>query len=220
MRQRDPEKLGAIAAAALRVFTRQGYQQTLMADVAREAGVAAGTLYLYVESKEALLELALEQAESGIVAERSLPMAGRGIERIAAGLRDRLEKTADWKVLKAALARRRAPDPGAEMRGIAAELYDFIAGARHLIWLLDRCAVELAPFAKVFHDRVKGAYLGDLAAYVRKRQPEVDATAAARLVMEMIVWMAAHRHRDALPPPIDEACARETAIVFAVKVLR
>ncbi len=50
------EKRTAILAAALEVFAERGYADTRLEDVARKAGVAKGTIYLYVPSKEALFE--------------------------------------------------------------------------------------------------------------------------------------------------------------------
>src|SRR5512147_460823 len=57
-----PGRLAAIADAAARVFTRQGFRLSQVADVAREAGVAAGTVYLYAADKTALLDLAIRAA--------------------------------------------------------------------------------------------------------------------------------------------------------------
>jgi AcrR family transcriptional regulator len=47
-------KRDRIVGAALRLFAHQPYQEVTMDSVAKEAGVAKGTLYLYFESKEAL----------------------------------------------------------------------------------------------------------------------------------------------------------------------
>src|SRR5215470_6107707 len=47
-------KRDAILAAALELFGRYGYRRTSIDDIARQAGVAKGTVYLYVENKEAL----------------------------------------------------------------------------------------------------------------------------------------------------------------------
>jgi len=44
-----------ILEAAVRAFSRHGYHNCTMAAVAREAGVADGTLYLYVKGKQDLL---------------------------------------------------------------------------------------------------------------------------------------------------------------------
>ncbi len=51
-RQRQKnERRDAILSAARKVFAQRGYDGTTMADIAREAGVAAGTVYLYFASK-------------------------------------------------------------------------------------------------------------------------------------------------------------------------
>jgi AcrR family transcriptional regulator len=49
------DKREAILAAALRLLALHGLHDTPMSALAREAGVAAGTLYLYFPSKEALI---------------------------------------------------------------------------------------------------------------------------------------------------------------------
>jgi len=49
------DKREAILAAARRLIARSGLHNTPMSALAREAGVAAGTLYLYFPSKEAMI---------------------------------------------------------------------------------------------------------------------------------------------------------------------
>ena len=51
-----------IVQAALNVFERQGFEAAKMVEIAEEAGVAKGTLYLYFENKSALLEGVIETA--------------------------------------------------------------------------------------------------------------------------------------------------------------
>ncbi len=43
----DPDKPQQIIDAAVRVFARKGYFSSRVSDIAREAGIAAGTIYLY-----------------------------------------------------------------------------------------------------------------------------------------------------------------------------
>ncbi|MFN0121965.1 MAG: TetR/AcrR family transcriptional regulator [Blastocatellia bacterium] len=50
-----PEKFTAILRAATQVFARSGFFNSKVADVARAAGVADGTVYLYFKSKDELL---------------------------------------------------------------------------------------------------------------------------------------------------------------------
>lgn len=49
------DKREAILRAAIRVFANNGYFNSKVADIAREAGVADGTVYLYFKSKEEIL---------------------------------------------------------------------------------------------------------------------------------------------------------------------
>src|SRR5438876_11736827 len=51
----DPGRRGQIVRAAAAVLGRQGYGETSLKDVAREAGVAPGLLHYYFESKQELL---------------------------------------------------------------------------------------------------------------------------------------------------------------------
>jgi AcrR family transcriptional regulator len=51
-----------IIAAALKVFAKKGFGNTRAEDVATQARIAKGTLYLYFDSKEAIYEAALAHA--------------------------------------------------------------------------------------------------------------------------------------------------------------
>jgi len=48
-------KYHLILEAAVKVFARQGFYQSTVAQIAREAGVADGTIYLYFKNKEDIL---------------------------------------------------------------------------------------------------------------------------------------------------------------------
>lgn len=52
---RDPDKPQQIIEAAVRVFARKGYFNSRVSDIAREAGIAAGTIYLYFATKDDIL---------------------------------------------------------------------------------------------------------------------------------------------------------------------
>src|SRR5919204_4998491 len=55
-------KRDAILRAAIDVFAERGYFNAQVADVARAAGVAAGTVYLYFKSKDDLLVSIFERS--------------------------------------------------------------------------------------------------------------------------------------------------------------
>src|SRR5258707_8014542 len=54
-------KRESILRAATRVFARNGYFNSKVADIAREADVADGTVYLYFKSKEEILHSIFDQ---------------------------------------------------------------------------------------------------------------------------------------------------------------
>lgn len=56
----------AILTAAERVFGRLGFHEAKMADIAAEAGVAAGTLYNYFENKDEVFASILQRGEEQV----------------------------------------------------------------------------------------------------------------------------------------------------------
>jgi len=54
-RRRTDDKRQRILAAATRVFARKGYFASRVSDIARKAGVADGTIYLYFRNKDDIL---------------------------------------------------------------------------------------------------------------------------------------------------------------------
>lgn len=55
-----PDRERVIIDAALKVFSRKGYADTRMADIAREAGMSYGLIYHYFENKEKLFDAIVE----------------------------------------------------------------------------------------------------------------------------------------------------------------
>lgn len=64
-----PEKYDAILRAAISVFARNGFFNSKVADVAREAGVADGTVYLYFKNKDHVLVSIFESIMDEAIAE-------------------------------------------------------------------------------------------------------------------------------------------------------
>jgi len=59
---KDPEiRKQEILDAAMTVFVRKGYEETSMADIARELNVVQGLCYRYFKSKQVLYQVAMEQ---------------------------------------------------------------------------------------------------------------------------------------------------------------
>jgi TetR/AcrR family transcriptional regulator, fatty acid metabolism regulator protein len=82
------DKREAILKAATQVFARNGFFQSQVADVARAAGVAAGTVYLYFRSKDDLLVTLFERTMQDAIADAREALEG------VADPRERLTKIA------------------------------------------------------------------------------------------------------------------------------
>jgi TetR/AcrR family transcriptional regulator, fatty acid metabolism regulator protein len=65
---RDPDKPQQIIDAAVRVFARSGFYNSRVSDIAREAGIASGTIYLYVKTKDEILVTLFREKMAAFVA--------------------------------------------------------------------------------------------------------------------------------------------------------
>jgi TetR/AcrR family fatty acid metabolism transcriptional regulator len=70
------DKRAAILRAAIRVFAHNGYFNSKVADIAREAGVADGTVYLYFKSKEEILHSIFDRSVDEAVADARKQLDG------------------------------------------------------------------------------------------------------------------------------------------------
>ncbi|MBI2788575.1 MAG: TetR/AcrR family transcriptional regulator [Elusimicrobia bacterium] len=75
---RDPDsKKRLILAAARRMLVKRGFQDIVLDDIAHEAGVAKGTLFLHFKDKEALFSAVFADIVDGLGLElESLPKTG------------------------------------------------------------------------------------------------------------------------------------------------
>ena len=73
---KDPDKPQQIVDAAIRVFARNGYYNSRVSDIAREAGIASGTIYLYFPTKEEILVTLFREKMAAFVAHLRREIAG------------------------------------------------------------------------------------------------------------------------------------------------
>lgn len=66
-RPADPHRREEILQAATEVFIEQGYSEARLADIAKRAGVVISTLYLYFDSKEAMVRAIAQHIRQGLL---------------------------------------------------------------------------------------------------------------------------------------------------------
>ncbi len=64
---KDPKKVDSIHAAAMKLVINTGFSGLKMADVASQAGMATGTLYIYYKSKELLINAIYFETKKEII---------------------------------------------------------------------------------------------------------------------------------------------------------
>jgi AcrR family transcriptional regulator len=213
--------------AATAVFLEQGYRRTQVADVAARMGLAKGSVYTYVESKEALLDCVLRHADrtGRVELPDELPVRTPPPGATPALLAKRLAEEGALPALAAALSRTRVTKVRAELGAILGELYDALARHRVVIKLVERCAPDYPELARIWYRAGRegalaqlGRYLEDRARRGKLRRFE-DGAVAARIVLETLVFWAVHRHWDPSPHAVDEAAAKRTALSFLTSAL-
>ncbi len=88
-RGRPGHDLESVLATSVTVFTERGFDRTSIDDLARRLGVGKSAIYHHVDSKDALLGLALDRALDGLEAAASEARTGEGsaLERLEQLLR-------------------------------------------------------------------------------------------------------------------------------------
>ena len=85
----DPEKRRRILEAAIRTFGRRGFHEARIADIAADAKVAEGTVYLYFRNKEDLLGVVFDESMDDVLEK------GRAVARTDAPAAERLTALLD-----------------------------------------------------------------------------------------------------------------------------
>ncbi len=182
-----------IAQAALEVFSTRGYGEATVREIARRAGVAEGTVYLYFRSKRDLLVAAWESlALAGVLtplrqAETSPP--GSEERLLAAILRDQFQVLLRHGSFFRLVMHRADVDPEFRRR-IRARVRQFLVEVTRLLQRgVQRGAVARLNFEVVV--RALGALIRGLVLFDRydpkplfdRYSPEVVAREVARLIL-------------------------------------
>jgi AcrR family transcriptional regulator len=190
-------------------------------------GLSKGSIYTYVENKEALFDCVLRHADRSARVElpRALPVPAPPPGATLQLVEKRLSDESSLPSLTAALSRTRVADMRAELEAVLGELYDSLARHRASIKLIERCARDYPELTKVWYRAGREAALSRLAGYLEDRARRgrlrrfEDGAVAARIVLETLVFWAVHRHWDPSPQAVDESSAKRTALAFLTSAL-
>jgi AcrR family transcriptional regulator len=214
-----PDRFADIARAATREFGRLGYRRTQMANVAVEAGVSAGAIYSYVESKEALFHLVFAYGfgqldRDDAVRPLATPTMADTVKLIGQGLR----KATATPRLRVALESDPPRDVRAELTEIIDERYTTIERVWPLLAVIERSAADLPDLEVLYFQRGRRGYLAQLTRYLDARartghlRATTDAAVAARMLLETITWFAWHRREDRDAGLYNDERARTTIV--------
>jgi len=185
--------------AATRVFLEKGYRRTQMSDVAQALHVAQGTLYLYVESKEALFDTVMRFSVSPeFLNKLQLPIRTPPASTTLSFIRKAVTKGSRIASLDAALSLQHPHDGRAELKKIAEELYSKASGNWLALKLLDRSALDWPELAALWFGKYRLSILQQLSRYFEIRmggghlRKVPDPATAARLVLEIVAAFAIH----------------------------
>lgn len=202
----------------MRVFGERGLGGTKMSDIAAVAGVSQGTLYNYVESKEALFHLLLDRALGAeSPAPDALPLARPDPRALAARMQQAMAATFKLPHLDEALARRRVTDAAGELRQVIDELFERTLSTREAADMLERSVADVPELAAVFYGHVRGSILDRLATLLGRRMAaghhrNAHPPALARLVLESVTMFARHLYHDRAPLGFDLGSARSVVV--------
>ncbi len=221
------ERLGEVIAAAVRVFTTDGYRAARMSDVARAAGLSEAAIYRYVESKEGLFVLAirhallLEDMPSGA----EFPLRPPSLAQMIDQARDFVAAEVPFGSLARALRAPEPGDPAAELEAVMRELFSLETQTREAADMIERSARELPELADLLITGLRQPVLRALTEYLDTRakagmlRAAPDTPAAACLVLETLTWFARHRHSDPYAAAIPDDLAEDTAIDALIHAL-
>lgn len=142
------DKREAILRAATRVFARNGYFNSKVADIAREAGVADGTVYLYFKSKEEILHSVFDRNMAEAIAE------GRAQLGVIQDSREKLRRIARTHLERLGADRDLAVVFQVELRGSTKFMQEFSAAGFAEYLELIRAAFAEGQAAGVFREEL------------------------------------------------------------------
>jgi AcrR family transcriptional regulator len=227
-RKRPDDRIARLVEIATEVFiSSQGYQRTQMDEVARQLGVSKGSLYLYVESKEALFDLCVRYADDPDAVTRdefSLPYKSAGGEEALGYVQVRLAQDPAFQEMIGILLTEESLEPARDLERLVRILYGALGRNRKSIKLIEAAASDHPNLSKIWYPNARGQLLEVLLPFVERHllagafRPLTSAPIAARHLIETCTFWAVHRHWDPSPQSIDEDKLEDALVELVLRV--
>lgn len=188
-----------------------------MTDVGAQLELSHALLYRYVESKEALFELALRYAiDSAALSTIEIPLPTPPAGQIFELLKGWAKDATRFPVLSRALSSPAPSDVIGEFSAILEERYRFMEHNQVLFALIETSAPDIPELHAFYFTKGRRRQVRQLADYLERRitsghlRPVSNVEVAARFIVESIAWFAWHRKADLDPATIDDDEVRQT----------
>ena len=143
------DKREAILRAGIRVFANKGFFNSKVADIAGEAGIADGTVYLYFKSKDDILHSIFDRAMADFIAEGKKELEGIDSPDL------RLRRIAELHLERLGADRDMAIVFQVELRGSTKFMQEFSAAGFHEYLEIIRKTIEDCQSNGLFRSDVK-----------------------------------------------------------------
>ena len=219
-REKQLNRMEKIVTAASKCFWANGYRQTQMADIAKEAAVSAGSIYNYFSGKEALFHFLIRVESLQLPPEQwpEIPIPAPKPRATLKLLEEESRKIVIVDALEAAIARDECPDPSAELEAIVRQFFEKNCRYRALLTLVERSVADWPELANVLRKNFSTPTRSKLKEYLDKRISQglfrqvPDTYASARLITTLVNWFAKQRPYSLDPNRISRETAEETVV--------
>ncbi|HVQ56177.1 MAG TPA: TetR/AcrR family transcriptional regulator [Pyrinomonadaceae bacterium] len=143
------DKREAIHRSAIKVFAGKGYFNSKVADIAGEAGIADGTVYLYFKSKDDILHSIFDRAMAEFIAEGKREIEGLN------GPEEKLRRIAELHLEKLGADRELAIVFQVELRGSTKFMQEFSAAGFAEYLDIIRETIAEGQAKGIFRDDIK-----------------------------------------------------------------
>ena len=220
-----PGRLELIIRVASDSFGRLGYRRTRMADVSADAGLSAGAIYTYVESKEALFRLVIDDGFGALVPAPDLPVLTPPFEETMRLIASGLKAKGATPLLRSALLIDAPEDAKSELIAIVSEHYDMVASLSRVLSVIEKCARDLPELDAFYFGRRRRRQIDLLVEYVTLRTQGgffvdfSDAAVTAQIITESVAWFAWKRLESHDAQRFEDAVCRATVVAFVCHAL-